>query len=229
MLTGRAPFAADTISDALAAVLEREPDDTAVPADTPVPIRRLLRRCLEKDRKRRLDSAAGGRLEIDDATAAPAVDTHALGVTPRVGAERSRAVLPRRLEYIDRCAGRDIRLDVTAGKPAKVFDTRYSTPLPPTLVRRVRGRPAVPDAQGRRRRRSERPAGLHGCRRALVRGAESACGREMTRPIAGTPLAVAVISRFGTQSPDRLAPHAAPAPARRQLPSPRAPPPRHRG
>ena len=82
MLTGRAPFAGDTISDTLAAILEREPDQTILPADTPVAIRRLLRRCLEKDRRGRLDSAAGARLEIDDAIASPATETHALGATP---------------------------------------------------------------------------------------------------------------------------------------------------
>ena len=79
MLTGRAPFAGETISDTLAAILEREPDRTLLPADTPVPIRRLLRRCLEKDRKARLDSAAGARLEIDDAIASPAAETLAGG------------------------------------------------------------------------------------------------------------------------------------------------------
>jgi len=79
MLTGRAPFAGDTISDTLAAILEREPDRTLLPAATPVPIRRLLRRCLEKDRKGRLDSAAGARLEIDDAIASPAAETPAGG------------------------------------------------------------------------------------------------------------------------------------------------------
>ena len=35
MLTGRAPFAGDTISDTLAAILDREPDLTMLPADTP--------------------------------------------------------------------------------------------------------------------------------------------------------------------------------------------------
>ena len=88
MLTGRAPFAGDTISDTLAAILEREPDRTMLPADTPVPIRRLLRRCLEKDRKRRLDSAADARLEIDDAMASPAAETLARAATP------SRRVTP---------------------------------------------------------------------------------------------------------------------------------------
>ena len=36
MLTGRAPFAGETISDTIAAILEREPDRTMLPADTPV-------------------------------------------------------------------------------------------------------------------------------------------------------------------------------------------------
>ncbi len=88
MLTGRAPFAGDTISDTLVAILEREPDLTLLPADTPVPIRRLLRRCLEKDRKRRLDSASDARLEIEDAIAFPAAETLALAQTP------SRRVTP---------------------------------------------------------------------------------------------------------------------------------------
>jgi serine/threonine-protein kinase len=82
MLTGRAPFAGDTISDTLAAILEREPDQTMLPADTPVPIRRLLRRCLEKDRKKRLDSAADARLEIEDAIAFPAAEMLARAATP---------------------------------------------------------------------------------------------------------------------------------------------------
>ena len=63
MLTGRAPFAGDTVSDTLAAILEREPDDTLLPDDTPLQIRRLLRRCLEKDRDDRLDSLAAARDE----------------------------------------------------------------------------------------------------------------------------------------------------------------------
>ena len=88
MLTGRVPFAGDTISDTLVAILEREPDGKMLPADTPPPIRRLLRRCLEKDRKRRLDSASGARLEIDDAIASPVAETLALAGTP------SRRVTP---------------------------------------------------------------------------------------------------------------------------------------
>ena len=69
MLTGRPVFTGETVSHVLAAVLRAEPDWSALPAHTPAPIRRLLRRCLDKDRKRRLDSAAAARLEIDDALA----------------------------------------------------------------------------------------------------------------------------------------------------------------
>jgi len=67
MLTGRAPFARDTVAETLAAVLEHEADDSLLPVDTPRPVRSLLRRCLEKDPPRRLDSAAVARFEIDAA------------------------------------------------------------------------------------------------------------------------------------------------------------------
>ena len=66
LLTGRQPFAGDTASDTLAAVLERDPDMTILPADTPAAVRSLLRHCLEKDPKRRLRDIADARLAIDD-------------------------------------------------------------------------------------------------------------------------------------------------------------------
>jgi serine/threonine-protein kinase len=67
MLTGRPVFTGETVSHVLAAVLRAEPDWSALPAHTPASIRRMLRRCLDKDRKCRLDSAADARLEIDEA------------------------------------------------------------------------------------------------------------------------------------------------------------------
>jgi serine/threonine protein kinase len=67
MLTRRALFAGPTISDTLAAVLKTEPDWSALPPDTPPAIRRLLRRCLERDRKRRLHDIADARLDLEEA------------------------------------------------------------------------------------------------------------------------------------------------------------------
>jgi eukaryotic-like serine/threonine-protein kinase len=82
MLTARPVFAGETMSHVLAAVLTTEPDWTKLPAETPTPIRKLLRRCLEKDRKRRLESAADARLEIDDVLLAPSIEASA-AVPPR--------------------------------------------------------------------------------------------------------------------------------------------------
>ena len=75
MLTGRPAFTGETDADLLESVLHAEPDLTRLPDETPLPIRRLLRRCLEKDRMRRLDSAAVARFEIDEAITSPAGET----------------------------------------------------------------------------------------------------------------------------------------------------------
>jgi serine/threonine-protein kinase len=67
MLTARRAFEGDDVSETLASILRSDPDWRALPAETPATIRRLLRRCLEKDRKRRLADAADARLELEDA------------------------------------------------------------------------------------------------------------------------------------------------------------------
>src|SRR5204863_6910766 len=64
-------FPGDDITDVLASVLKDAPPLDALPAGTPAAVRRLLKRCLEKDRARRLDSMADARLEIEDAIASP--------------------------------------------------------------------------------------------------------------------------------------------------------------
>jgi eukaryotic-like serine/threonine-protein kinase len=70
MLAGRAAFAQTTLTDTLAAVVNRDPDWTALPADTPSPVRRLIERCLDKDPRLRLRDIGDARAEIDDAQAA---------------------------------------------------------------------------------------------------------------------------------------------------------------
>ena len=51
MLTGRTAFPGETVSDTIVAILEREPDWAALPADVPSSVRTLIRRCLAKDRR----------------------------------------------------------------------------------------------------------------------------------------------------------------------------------
>ena len=74
MLAGTRAFGGEDVSETLAFVLTKEPDWTALPANTPESIRRLLLHCLNKDRKRRLADIADTRMEIDEAMAASAED-----------------------------------------------------------------------------------------------------------------------------------------------------------
>ncbi len=71
MLSGRPAFAAETLSDTLARVIEREPAWDTLPARTPARLRELLRRCLEKDVEKRLSDLADARRDIDACLASP--------------------------------------------------------------------------------------------------------------------------------------------------------------
>ena len=71
ILTGRSPFLGETLSDTIAKVLDREPDWEALPRNTPALVRRLLRRCLDKDPRERLRDIGDARVEIREAVTAP--------------------------------------------------------------------------------------------------------------------------------------------------------------
>jgi eukaryotic-like serine/threonine-protein kinase len=76
MLTGRLAFSGETVSDAVTAILSREPDWLALPAETPESVRRLLRRSLEKDPKRRVHHIADARIELEETLAQPSASGH---------------------------------------------------------------------------------------------------------------------------------------------------------
>ncbi len=79
LLAGRAAFKGESTPDLVAAILERDPDWRALPADTPLPLRRLLQRCLEKDRRQRLRDIGDALHEL----AAPWGDSGAAAPVPR--------------------------------------------------------------------------------------------------------------------------------------------------
>jgi Tol biopolymer transport system component len=64
MLTGQRLFDGETVSDVLASVLTREIDWTALPRDTPDGVRRLLRRCLDRDPRNRLRDIGEVRIAL---------------------------------------------------------------------------------------------------------------------------------------------------------------------
>jgi len=92
LLTGEAAFQGEDVGDILAEVVKAEPDWTRLPDATPPSIRTLLRRCLRKDKRQRLQDAAGVRIEIEDAIAAPKdVGATAPVATPRSNLSRAVA------------------------------------------------------------------------------------------------------------------------------------------
>jgi serine/threonine protein kinase/Tol biopolymer transport system component len=71
LLTARQAFQGETPTEILAAVLRGEPDWQALPETTPLSIRTLLRRCLQKETSKRARDAGDVRIEIEESLAAP--------------------------------------------------------------------------------------------------------------------------------------------------------------
>jgi Tol biopolymer transport system component len=128
MLTGRHLFHGETVSDTLAAVLKTDPDWKALPPETPAAIRRLLRRCLERDRKRRLRDIGDAVMEIDEAQAEPeahavtAASTPALRLFPWITAALLALALPAVWLLRPKPEERMLQLEVTA-PPGLTFGT----------------------------------------------------------------------------------------------------------
>jgi len=91
-ITGRSAFGRETVSDTIAAILDREPDWSALPKRTPFAVRGLLGRCLEKDASRRQQTALELRHQI----------------------EQCQAGLPSVRDVIDSLRKRRFRIPVTA-------------------------------------------------------------------------------------------------------------------
>src|SRR5690348_4088018 len=77
MLTGKMAFAGDNITDILASVVKLEPEWSALPSSTPKHVRTLLRRCLTKDRRLRLQAIGEARIALEHPDSA--------GTEPQVG------------------------------------------------------------------------------------------------------------------------------------------------
>jgi len=90
MLTNRRLFEGETISDTLASVLKSELDWSSLPPETPQRIRRLLRRCLERDPMKRLRDIGEARITLEEAMSG-AADESAAATAPKQGLLRPLA------------------------------------------------------------------------------------------------------------------------------------------
>jgi Tol biopolymer transport system component len=77
MLSGRRLFQGDNTSEVLASVLMKEPDWSALPADTPPPVRNLLRRCLRRDPRSRLRDIGDARVAIEETIGGATIEDEA--------------------------------------------------------------------------------------------------------------------------------------------------------
>src|SRR3990172_4268807 len=93
-LSGHRPFQGDTATDLIAKILERDPDWSALPPGTPATVQLLLRRCLVKDRNRRLRDIGDARIELENAIADPTSSTLRLATAAADEAGRGKVVRP---------------------------------------------------------------------------------------------------------------------------------------
>jgi serine/threonine-protein kinase len=129
MLTGRRAFQGEDLSETLAGVLKSEPLWDALPPDTPVSIRRLLRRCLSKDRRNRISDMGVARLEIADAEIDEG-ETSAGVKTPRGPIWRRALPILVTAAVTAVVAGAAARRLASPPGPAGIV--RFAVPLPPT-------------------------------------------------------------------------------------------------
>ena len=129
MLSGRAAFARATTTDTLAAILHSQPEWDALPQSTPERVRRLLRRCLEKDAKRRARDIGDVRLDLEEALSP---DGAAVALT---SVSRPRIVPGWVIGSAGLVAGASIAVLTWASRPAidvpDVAVTRTTLTLPP--------------------------------------------------------------------------------------------------
>ncbi|MHC4975445.1 MAG: protein kinase domain-containing protein [Planctomycetota bacterium] len=65
MLLGSSPFVGETVSDSIGAILHKDIDLARLPKSTPMGVRRVLERCLERDRGQRYRDIGDVRIELE--------------------------------------------------------------------------------------------------------------------------------------------------------------------
>ena len=82
-LTGKKAFEGETVTDTLAAIINKEPDWETLPKFTPQKIGKLLRWCLTKDPRRRLRDIGDAWTRIDEASTEPLEPGSSIGPSGR--------------------------------------------------------------------------------------------------------------------------------------------------
>jgi len=132
MLSGKRMFSGETVSDVLAHVLTKEPVWDDLPNDTPSAIRKLLRRCLTKDRKNRLRDVGEARIGLEEYLDDPAdasVLMSSVAVAPADARPGWQRALPTVALVVAACAMTAAVVWVLRPTPAPAGVTRFSVAL----------------------------------------------------------------------------------------------------
>jgi Tol biopolymer transport system component len=136
MLTGKRLFRGETVSDTLAAVLREKVDLAALPAGTPLVVKRLLERCLERDPRRRLRDIGEAHLLLSEPVSEQA--------EPIVPPRRARALSVALLAAVALfSASAGAFLWTRLRPPTARTVARLSISLPPGQVLNNSGGPAI--------------------------------------------------------------------------------------
>ena len=147
MLTGRRLFGGETVSDVMAGVLRAEIDLDGLPAETPAAVRRLLRRCLERDPRSRLHDIADARIEIEHAARETPETTPATATTTGRGRARARELLAWALAGVAIVTA-VIALGLAARKPPQAQQRATRFRMLPAEAGAIEGYPALsPDGR----------------------------------------------------------------------------------
>jgi len=134
MLTGKVAFPGDSVTDTLAGVIRAEPDWSLLPAATPMRVRVLLQRCLQKDPKERLQAIGDARIALNEVLSG-APDLAPVGTT--------QAAIPRR-----RYALPWVAAAIALGIVAATFAFLYLRERAPTAAEPVRFQIPLPEGVG---------------------------------------------------------------------------------
>jgi eukaryotic-like serine/threonine-protein kinase len=126
-LTGKKAFEGETVSDTLAAVLMRDPDWSALPASTPLSVRRVLRRCLDRNPKTRFHDVADARLEMDETAEPVPAGAAPAAVAPQRGGRGAAWAVAAVLAV---AGGLGWWRALSAPKPAPPLRTAFAVPIP---------------------------------------------------------------------------------------------------
>ena len=129
MLTGRRPFAGHTISDTIAAILERDPDWTTLPATVPATVRTLIRRCLEKDGRKRVADISVAQFVLDDHDKRGAAEQ-----APTAPAPSARIRLWQGLAALSALTAVGLVGWTIWSNPAPLQTSRFAAPLPDDTI-----------------------------------------------------------------------------------------------